>query len=344
MKKIIVYCEVDYVAKKLSDVSYELISKAHELAQKAFTLNNEEKFFIEAVVLSSEINSESIQKAYCAGASSFVLVKEKCLETFCQTIASKCFVEYFNQSPSEVIIFPATPRGRMVAPRITTMLNTGLVADCTGLDFILKDEKIMFAPTRPTFGSELMATILSKTNPQCATIRPKTFKASFNKGTEGKYFEFRPTSYEENRLKIVNSFLDNSFGGSDLSSAKIVLCAGWGISEHKDSRYFIKLEQIAKSIGAKVGSTRKVVDMGFMPQYTQIGQTGSTIEADLYIGFGVSGAIQHVMGMKNSKTIVAINIDKNADIFNYADYKIVADAKLIIDELYEKLCESNFAK
>jgi len=334
VKKIIVYCEVDTISKKLVNVSYELISKAYELAQKT---KEQEEFLIEAVALSDSIDEESIKKSFVCGANNFVLIKEKCLETFCQTVFAQCFCEYFKQYPSEVIIFPATPKGRMVAPRITTMLNTGLVADCTELDFIVKDNKLKFAPTRPTFGSELMATILSKSTPQCATVRAGVFKAQFDKDIENKFLEFKPTSFEENRIKIINSFFDNTSSGADFSNAKIVLCAGYGLAEHKDSKYFLKLEQLAKSIGAKFASTRKVVDMNFAPQYSQIGQTGSTVEADLYIAFGVSGAIQHVMGMKNSKTIVAINIDKNAEIFKYADYKIVADAKTILDELCEKL-------
>lgn len=338
MKKITVYCEIDYVSKKLTDVSYELISKAHNLAAKAKELKIDESYSVEAVALLNDINQESIKKAFMAGADNFVLIKDRCLETFCQTICSQCFVEYFKQFPSEVIIFPATSRGRMVAPRITTILNTGLVADCTGLDFILKENRILFAPTRPTFGSELMATILSKSYPQCATVRPKIFQAEFNQSPDGNFFEFKPTSLEETRIKIINSFLDNSSNISDLSCAKIILCAGWGISQGKDAKYFIRLEQVAKALGAKVASTRKVVDRGLMPQMTQIGQTGATVSADLYISFGVSGAIQHVMGMKNCKTIIAINTDENADIFKYADYKIIADAKTIIDELYEKLC------
>ena len=335
MNKITVYCEVDCNKKELEDISYELISKAFDLSKKAseFGVN----YIVEAVALSDEIVDESIKKAFSAGANRFIFVKNDCLASFSQTIFSQCFLEYYNQEKSDVIIFPATSKGRMVAPRITTILNTGLVADCTELDFIVRENKLWFAPTRPTFGSELMATILSKTLPQCATIRGKIFKAQFNENSNGEFVKFCPNSYDEPRVKLARSFLERLPMEGDFSKAKIVLGVGYGLVEHKDRKYFSRVENIAKIIGAKVGSTRKVVDIGLMPQHTQIGQTGATIEADLYIAFGISGAIQHIAGMKNCKTIIAINTDENADIFNYADYKIVADAKVIIDELLEKL-------
>lgn len=336
MKKIIVYCEVDFVKKRLQEVSYELISKAFELTKKALEISKEE-YFVEAVALCDEIDEESVKKAFLSGAKRFVFVKDKCLSTFSQTVFSQCFVEYFKEQGSDIVIFPATSKGRIVAPRITTLLDTGLVADCTNLDFIIRENKMFFAPTRPTFGSELMATILSKTSPQCATVRPKTFRAEFDKNLDGELVEFKPTSYEENRVKLIKTIFDNSTQEGDFSNTKIVLCAGYGLIDHKDKKYFLRLEEIAKKIGAKVASTRKVVDIGLMPQYTQIGQTGATVEADLYIGFGVSGAIQHVAGMKNCKTIIAVNNDLNAEIFNYADYKIVADAKWVIDQLIEKM-------
>ena len=338
MKKISVYCELDLKTKKLKDVSYELISKAYELTQSAFELKQEE-YIVEAIILGDLINDETVHKMHCAGANNIVFIKEKCLENFSQTVYSQAFVEYFQTAPSEIIIFPATPSGRMVAPRITTMLDTGLVADCTGLDFIIRENKLNFAPTRPTFGSELMATILSKKNPQCATVRPQTFVADFNKNIQGEYKEFHPTALEENRIRLLKSVLDENHSGViDFSNAKIVLAAGYGLCEAKNRIYFEKLEEIAKKIGATVGSTRKVVDMGLMPHETQIGLTGTTVVADLYIAFGISGALQHTCGMKNSKIIVGINTDNNAEIFNYCDYKIVTDAKAIIDELHFKLC------
>lgn len=335
MKKITVFCEVNQTEKSLENVSYELITKAYELTLKAKELKDED-FIVEAVALSDKLEENSIKKAFLSGATRFVFIKEKCLSDFSQTIFSQCFLEYYQNNKSEIIIFPATAKGRIIAPRITTSLNTGLVADCTELDFIIRENKLKFAPTRPTFGSELMATIISKEEPQCATVRPKTFKANFNINIDGELNEFYPNSYEEPRVKLLRKVFDSSASITDFSDAKIVLAAGYGLIDNKDRKYFSRLEKLAELIGAKVGSTRKVVDLGLMPQASQIGQTGSTVEADLYIAFGISGAIQHISGMKNSKKIVAINTDENAEIFKYADFKVVADAKMIIDELLER--------
>ena len=336
MKKITVYCEVDLLNKKLKDVSYELVSKAYELTKKAKELAGDD-YVVEAVALCDEIKEESVKKLYASGATNFVLVQDKCLNNFSQTVFAQCFVEYYKENPSEVIIFPATTCGRIVAPRITTMLDTGLVADCIGLDFIVRENKLKFAPTRPTFGSELMATIISKKNPQCATVRPGTFKANFEINIDGQLSVFNPNSYEEPRIRLLRAILDNAPNMSDFSNTNIILAAGYGLVDKTDRKYFSRLEKLATKIGAKVASSRKVVDMGFMSAVTQVGQTGTTVEPELYVAFGISGALQHVQGMKNSKTIVAINTDANAEIFKYCDYKIVADAKVLIDELLEKM-------
>ena len=178
-----------------------------------------------------------------------------------------------------------------------------------------------------------MATILSKKDPQCATIRPKTFKADFTKEPEGKYSEYQSITYGEDRIKLLNSEYKEEENTANFSDAKIVLIAGYGLLESKNKEYFEKIKRLAEALGAKIGTTRKVVDYKILPQNMQIGQTGATIDANLCISFGVSGAIQHVMGMKNCKTIIAVNNDENAEIFNYADYKIIANAQEVIDEL-----------
>ncbi len=334
MRKIAVYCEKEN--NVLSETSYELISKALELKKSAKELTTENNdFLIEAIVLSNSIDANDVQKAYQAGCDRFVLVKDNNLDIFIQTVFLEAFMDYFYQNPSEIIIFPATPKGRILAPRITTKLHTGLVADCTNLEFILKDNELKLAPTRPTFGAELMATILSKSFPQCATIRPKVFKAKFDNQTKGDFIEhILKYSYDEARLKILSS-INEKTGISDYSDAKIILSAGYGLASDKSS--YDKLKKISEITGAKFGATRKVVDLGYVGKEYQIGQTGAYTEADVYIAFGISGAIQHIAGMKNCKKIISINSDTDAEIFKYSDYKIVADANEIINQIYSKL-------
>ncbi len=339
MEKIAIYCEFDYRNRVLGEVSYELISKAFELKNQASSLCGAQ-FEIDAVVIADELPLECVKKAYRCGANRVILIKNRIFNAFSQTIMSAAFIEYYKHNNSRIILFPATFQGRLIAPRITTMLDTGLVADCTGVEFIVKDRELKLAPTRPTFGSELMATILSKKLPECATIRPNTFKIKEYESLEGEFVEFDYFTYPDYRIKLLKTLVDDKEDLSDFSNAKIVLCAGLGIAGNKNREYLDKLQKLAHLTGAKFACTRKLVDFNLVSRANQIGQTGSTVQADIYIGFGVSGALQHICGMKNSKTIVAINTDENAPIFDYCDYKIVYDAKVIIDELLAQLFDN----
>lgn len=339
MYKIAIYCEVDFQDNALNDVSFELISKAYQLKSEACELmnNNDFNYSIDAVVLADKLSEETIKKAYRAGADRVILLKNSLFEIFDSITYSKAFVQYYQSNEYDCILFPATTSARMVAPRITTMLNTGLVADCTDVNFVLKDGNLKLAPTRPTFGAELMATILSKKNPQCATIRPKTFEAVFECNKEGEFIEFNSNIQFESNIKILSSVVQSLNEEPYFENAKIIFACGYGICGN-NGEYFEKVKMLADKFNAKVASTRKLVDFNYMPQKNQVGQTGQTVSPDLYIAFGISGAIQHICAMKNSKTIVAINSDENAEIFKYSDYKIVADAKEIINKLCEKYC------
>ena len=338
MGKIAVYLESDLNNNTLSDVSYELITKARQLKISAKEIDCENNDFeVVGIVLCKNIDMDSVRRAFLAGVAYWVHIKDESLDTFSQNVFSLSFMEYFSSNPCEIILFPATPYGRILAPRITTMLDVGLVADCTGLELIKKNENIMLAATRPTFGSELMATILSKKNPQCATVRPKTFVADFTLGSDdisNRFFEYNlKYPINETRVKLLRSFFEKEKNDVDFDNSKIILAAGYGLYMGKNPEYFDKLKKLADKINAKFGASRKVVDLNLVSKEYQIGQTGSTVSPDLYITFGISGAVQHVVGMKNSKKIIAINSDEKAEIFKYADYKIVADAKKIIDEL-----------
>lgn len=332
MKKIAIYSE----SKKgiIDNTAYELISKARELAnsiKKAYNIDVE----VTAVLVSNEVLQDCVKKAFLAGSDNFVLIKNNNLTNFSQAVYANTFLSYLYENAFDFILFPATPMGRMVAPRITTVLNTGLVADCTGLDFVIKDNELKLAATRPTFGAELMATILSKKSPECATIRPKTFKADFSYKSSGKYTEFFCSIGEKYNYRILDTIAD--WGDEvDFSNSKIIFAAGYGLYDEK-SVYVNKLQELARIMEVDFAVSRKLVDFKVKGPEFQIGQTGSTVTPDLYVAFGISGAIQHIQGMKNSKTIVAINTDPNAEIFKYADYKIVADARAIIEQMFLKI-------
>ena len=206
-----------------------------------------------------------------------------------------------------------------------------MTADCTGLDI---NEKGLLAATRPTFGGELMATILCKTYPQMATVRPGVFRVNSVYDKKDTEFIFPQYSFEglEDRVKILD--FRNSVDSiiNELDSAEIIVAGGMGL---KNEQGFALLKDFAKSIGATVGATRAAVEAGLAPSSIQIGQTGKTVRPKLYIACGISGAIQHIVGMENSEHIIAINNDKNAPIFEIADTGIVGDFFEIIPKYLE---------
>ena len=190
--------------------------------------------------------------------------------------------------------------------------------------------------TRPTFGGQLMATILCKNTPQMATVRPKVFKPLAQdvvKNTEFIYFEPQIADIKR-KVEFVEfeKYLKSSI--NELDSAEIIVAGGKGM---KNEAGFRLLKDFAKALGGAVGASRGAVEMGLAPQDIQIGQTGKTVSPKLYIACGISGAIQHMVGIENSNKIIAINSDSNAPIFNACDGGIVGDAFEIIPKLIENL-------
>lgn len=327
MKKITIYLENKQ--NNLTDCSLELISKADELKQFAF--KNNENYLLEGVLIADEIMETEIEKAYKTGLDRFILIKTND-EDILKVNYPDYFLDYYKDNKSEIILFPATFFGRIIASKICANLNCGLVADCTDVEFILKNNELKLAPTRPTFGAELMATILSKKYPECATIRPGVFKIDYKyDDKKGEFVEFNLNKKENNSVKLLSSIIKN-IDEVDFDNAKIILSSGFGLYTG-DNSYFKKLKKLADKLNVQYGTTRKAVDYNLEDKKYQIGQTGATVKPKLYIAFGISGAIQHITGIKNSDKIVAINTDNDAEIFKYADYKIVADAKKIIDDM-----------
>lgn len=246
---------------------------------------------------------------------------------------AKLILELVKKIAPDIILFISSSAGREIAPVIASTLNTGLTADCTKLEIIKKDDKNHLVSTRPTFGGKLMASILCKTTPEMATVRKNTFKKKIINEAgvlEVEYFEpNQPISPMYEILKLIETS-ENDF--LNISNAKIILTGGLGL---KNKENFDKLKYLGSLIGAKTGGTRKAVDKGFIEREFQIGQTGNCTAPELYIAFGVSGAIHHIVGCENSKKIIAINTDKNAPIFKSADMGLIKDAPTVLDELTE---------
>ena len=311
-------------------VFFELLNKAKELSEK---LGNVE---VNAAVFTTKGQIDGYKEAFRnMGVNNVYYFEDEKFGNYSTAYYSKHIVSLIKDIKPEIFLIGATNQGRDLAPRVSAALATGLTADCTGLDI---NEKGQLAATRPTFGGQLMATILCKTYPQMATVRPNVFKVN----PENNYFDTKfiscpvTLSGTEDKVKIrkFTQTVENII--NDLDSAEIIVAGGRGM---KNEQGFELLKKFADKIGAKVAATRVAVEMGLAPSNIQVGQTGKTVSPKLYIACGISGAIQHTIGMENSKHIIAINNDENAPIFDIADTGIVGDVFEIIPEFLK--CDEN---
>jgi electron transfer flavoprotein alpha subunit len=233
----------------------------------------------------------------------------------------------------EIVLAGATPFGRAFFPRVAALLQTGLTADCTGLD--IDSEKKLLRQTRPTFGGNVMATIICPTRrPQMATVRPRTFKAKTLEGHKGQIIkvDFKKESVTS-RAKLLG-FVADMTQRVKLEEADIIVSGGRGLGKPEN---FQIIRDLAAALGAAVGSSRPPVDEGWIPYPHQVGQTGKTVCPKLYFAIGISGAVQHLAGMQTSECIVAVNDDPDAPIFQVATWGIVGDLFKVVPQITEKL-------
>lgn len=325
--EILLFAEITK-EKFIHTVFFELAQKSAELAGKLGDCKISAMLFTEPDRLKDYKDGflkSGIDKVY-------VFESEK-FQNYNTELYSKLAIELIKEINPKIILIGATNEGRDLAPRISSALHTGLTADCTDLDI---NEKGQLAATRPTFGGKLMATILCKTLPQMATVRPKVFKPLKEDILKETDFiiktpdlsDFRPKT---ELLEFVKTLEDEI---NELDSAEIIVAGGKGAGSEAG---FEVLREFAKTINGTIGATRGAVDMGIAPKSIQIGQTGKTVRPKVYIACGISGAIQHLVGMQDSEKIIAINTDENAPIFEIADFGIVGDMFKILPELTELL-------
>ena len=227
---------------------------------------------------------------------------------------------------ARVILAPGTVRLRSIMPMLAWHLQAGLTADCTFLE-ISQDGELL--QTRPAFGNSLMATIKTTSDVQMATVRPGTFPA------EAQTKEISAQTPETAVSQLVKVLELVPFTQTaPIAQAQTIVAGGAGIGSKEG---FAKLSALAQKLGGAVGASRNAVDAGYAPYAAQVGITGITVCPKLYIAVGISGAVQHLSGMSGSTTVIAINSDPKAPIFNYADYGIVGDWETIIDQLMEEL-------
>lgn len=327
MAEILLYAEVTQ-ENYVHTVIFELANKAQELAKK---LDNAQ---VSALLICKQGLADLYKEAFInSGFDKVYIAEDNRFTHYSTELYSKVAIDVIKEIKPEIILIGATSQGRDLAPRVSSSLHTGLTADCTALDV---NEKGQLMATRPTFGGKLMATILSKTLPQMATVRPKVFKPSAENVVKNTQFLNVNVAIDDIKRKVefVEFVKRAKCEINDIDSAKIIVAGGKGM---KNQAGFELLKILAQKLDATVGASRGAVDMGLAPVEIQIGQTGKTVSPKLYIACGISGAIQHTVGMCDSDKVIAINKDPNAPIFEVSDIGYVGDVFEVLPELIKSL-------
>jgi electron transfer flavoprotein alpha subunit len=308
-------------------VSWELAGKARELAEKLGTK-------VIGLLLGHEVDVIA-QEAIAYGCDEVHAIDDSLLKAYLSKPYGKALADLCQKVKPEIMLIGATPMGRDLASVVATHIETGLTADCTGLD--IDEEKKMLLMTRPTFGGNIMATIFCERHrPQMSTVRPKVFKLNpKDVAKTGKVYH-HPYEPPQGKLpEIIDFIRDAADGGAlDITRFPALVVAGKGAC---DPDAMPMLQELADLVGGVVACSRPVVEAGLMPYERQVGQTGKTVAPDLYLAIGVSGAVQHLVGMQGSTKIVAVNSDPKAPIFSIATTGIVGDYKKIVPLLIGEL-------
>lgn len=313
----------------LAPVAIELLGEGRRLAD---TLGQK----LCAVLLSGGACGALQEQLAGYGADLIYSVEDHLLDHYTTDGYVTALAQLVKREHPEILLFGATHVGRDLAPRLAARINTGLTADCTGLD--IDPESGNLLQTRPAFGGNLMAVILCpNSRPQMSTVRPGVMaKAAFVQGRKCEIQVARPVLHPGDiRTRLVKT-VSEKLRQVSLADAKIVVSGGLGLGGPEG---YELLQKLAGRLGGTVGASRAAVDAGWIDSSRQVGQTGTTVKPEVYIACGISGAVQHLAGMKDSKIIVAININRDAPIFEVADYGLVGDYKEVIPALLEQLDE-----
>ncbi len=307
-----------------------------ELLGAGRTLANSRNTVLTAVIVGHDI-VQLAQEYIAFGADKVIIADADWLKDFNEENYATVLEKLIHQEKPEIILCGATIWGRSLMPRLAVRLNTGLTADCTGLD--IDPETGLLMQTRPAFGGNIMAVILCPNHrPQMATVRPRVMKPLQRDETRNGQIiiaDLSDVKRPPQRARILQSVEELS-DMINIADAEIIVSGGRGLGKPES---FSMLFELANLLGGAVGASRAAVDAGWIPYTHQVGQTGKTVSPKLYIAVGISGAIQHLVGMQSSETIVAINRDKNAPIFGVANYGIVGDLFEIVPEMIRKLKE-----
>ncbi|MCL6431426.1 MAG: electron transfer flavoprotein subunit alpha [Anaerolineae bacterium] len=310
----------------LTRVAEQLLAKARDLADVLGAR-------AEAVLIGHGVE-HLCEPLIWAGADTVYLADDPELAHYRTEPYARVLTDVIRQKRPEIVLFGATMIGRDLAPRVSQRLHTGLTADCTGLD--IDESERLLLQTRPAFGGNVMATIACpKHRPQMSTVRPGVMVARPPDKTRTGTIERVPVALQEQDLRVqVREVVKETRRRAELENARIIVSGGRGLG---GPHGFELMEELAAALGGEVGASRAAVDAGWIAPDHQVGQTGKTVHPDIYFACGISGAIQHQAGMKESKFIVAINKDPSAPIFRLADVGIVGDLYKVVPEIVREI-------
>ena len=320
-----VWVFIEHEHGKVSTVSFELLGEGRKLADALGC-------HLCGMVFGNEVEG-FIKEAIAYGAETVYVTESPILEQYRADPYACAAVNLIRKYKPEIVLFGATTQGRDFAGTVATTLEVGLTADCTGLD--IDPETKYLRQTRPAFGGNIMATILDYPNyrPQMSTVRPKVFAMpQRDDSRKGEVIrEPLPMTEEQVRTKVLE-FIKGA-EAVNLVDAEIIVSGGRGVGNAEN---FKVIRELAEVLGAAVGASRATVDAGWISYEHQVGQTGRTVRPKIYIASGISGAIQHLAGMRTSDIIVAINKDPEAPIFKIATYGVVGDLFTVVPMLAQE--------
>ena len=321
---ILIYAQKNQEGR-IEPVVFELLSKARSLKEKLWNQR------IMVCLIGERKNYDSIVNELGKyGADEVVIVSDDRLKDYNKIYHSEIFTQIAKKYPPRIILIGATPQGKEIAAYTSTKLETGLTADCTNLDI---GENYLLLSTRPTFGGQMTADILCKTFPQMATVQQNIFQAVKTENTARAIFNWIDIDKIENKIEIIKT-IQKEKHNKDIREAEIIIAGGQGACQENG---FALIYELAKKLNGAVAGSREAYEKGYITKSQQVGQSGKVVAPKVYIAIVISVADQHLTGIKNSGKIIAINKDKNAPIFKYADIGIIGDLFEILPRLINEI-------
>lgn len=310
----------------VASVSYELLGVGRRLA-------DELKTDLSAVLFGA--TDDQAMELIRWGADRVYHCKDSIFEEFNDEPYSKLLTRLIDEHKPEIVLAGATAIGRSFIPRVAARIRTGLTADCTALEIDRDSGNLL--QIRPAFGGNIMATILCPNHrPQMATVRPRVMKrGNYDESRKGEIINVSAEDIRS-RTRVIDTVKETSECLINLQEAEVIVSGGRGMGKAEG---FKMLEELAALLGGAVGASRAAVDEGWISYNHQIGQTGKTVCPKIYVACGISGAVQHLVGMQSSDIIIAINKNPEAPIFNIATYGIVGDVYEVVPLLIKRIKE-----